>query len=158
MILILILIFLTIYTSSDIKNLNTSYETYLEERHIEHISKYNKLQNILNICKSKYNAEVFILYPHTFGSKFCYSMLTLEDSIRYQDQDIFGTLIDYTLEHHLHNAVCWKHSNYIIGIFEGNIEKLEIIKSFIEYNLDTSAEHPEMDDDIVRYSSEKRRV
>lgn len=29
---------------------------------------------------------------------------------------------------------------------------------FIEYNLDTSAEHPEMDDDIVRYSSEKRRV
>lgn len=28
----------------------------------------------------------------------------------------------------------------------------------LEYNLDTSAEHPEMDDDIVRYSSEKRRV
>lgn len=29
---------------------------------------------------------------------------------------------------------------------------------FLEHNLDTSAEHPEMDDDIVRYSSEKRRV
>lgn len=25
----------------------------------------------------------------------------------------------------------------------------------IEYNLDTSAEHPEMDDDIVWYSSER---
>lgn len=28
----------------------------------------------------------------------------------------------------------------------------------LEYNTNTSAEHPEMDDDIVRYSSEKRRV
>lgn len=28
----------------------------------------------------------------------------------------------------------------------------------VEYNSNTSAEHPEMDDDIVRYSSEKRRV
>lgn len=27
-----------------------------------------------------------------------------------------------------------------------------------EYNLDTSAEHPEMDDDIVQYSFEKRRI
>ena len=28
---------------------------------------------------------------------------------------------------------------------------------FIEYNTDTSAEHPIKDDDIVRYSSEKKR-
>ena len=30
--------------------------------------------------------------------------------------------------------------------------------SSLEYNLDTSAEHPEMDDDIVRYSEETQRV
>lgn len=29
---------------------------------------------------------------------------------------------------------------------------------FVECNLDTSAGHPAKDDDIVRYSSEKRRV
>ena len=28
----------------------------------------------------------------------------------------------------------------------------------VEYNLDTSAGHPIKDDDIVRYSSEKKRV
>lgn len=35
---------------------------------------------------------------------------------------------------------------------------MDIKRIILEYNLDTSAEHPEMDDDIVRYSSEKRRV
>lgn len=158
MILILILIFLAIYTPSDIKNLNTLFETYLEEQHIEHISTYSKFQNILDICKSKYNTEVFILYPHICESKLCYSMITLEDSIKWQYQNIPGVLIDYILENQLHNEVYWEYSNYIIGVFEGDIEKLETIKLFIEYNLDTSAEHPVKDDDIVRYSSEKRRV
>ncbi|MEG0773605.1 hypothetical protein [Clostridium sp.] len=35
---------------------------------------------------------------------------------------------------------------------------MDIKAIILEYKLDTSAEHPEMDDDIVRYSSEKRRV
>lgn len=30
----------------------------------------------------------------------------------------------------------------------------EILKLLLEHNLDTSAEHPEMDDDIVRHSKE----
>lgn len=38
--------------------------------------------------------------------------------------------------------------------YDTNTDKYEII----EYNLDTSAGHPVKDDDIVRYSSEKKRV
>ena len=34
----------------------------------------------------------------------------------------------------------------------------EILKLSLEHNLDTSAEHPVKDGDIVRHSSEKRRV
>lgn len=156
--MILIFLILVTYTPSDIRNLNTVLETYLEEQHIEHISTYNKFQNILDICKSKYNIEVFILYPHIRESGLCYSMMTLEDSIKWKYQNIPGVLIDHILENQLHNEVYWEYSNYIIGIFEGDIEKLETIKLFIEYNLDTSAGHPEMDDDIVRYSFEKWRV
>lgn len=34
----------------------------------------------------------------------------------------------------------------------------DIKNIILEYNTNTSAERPEMDDDIVRYSSEKKRV
>lgn len=37
-------------------------------------------------------------------------------------------------------------------------DKICKIPSSVEYNTDTSAGHPEKDDDIVRYSLETRRV
>ena len=38
-----------------------------------------------------------------------------------------------------------------------NFDKPWINDSLEEYNTDTSAEHPRMGDDIVRYSDERRR-
>lgn len=49
--------------------------------------------------------------------------------------------------------------NKVIYGNEKFIEALdkEILKLLLEYNLDMSAEHPKMDDDIVRYSEETQR-
>ena len=44
----------------------------------------------------------------------------------------------------------------IIIIF--NEPYFKVLEELLEYNTDTSAGHPMKDDDIVRYSSEKKRV
>lgn len=45
----------------------------------------------------------------------------------------------------------WIMNNQIYKDFKNSLNNLE-------YNIDTSAGHPVKDDDIVRYSFEKRRV